>query len=760
MADVDVAYVESSENYGNQNSIYAPIPDCLDYNQPQGVGLVKRLKDAKFYPNGASSIQYGPGDTIRFNINTNDFWDPYSARIRLTVKVPDEIFAEPTTKWDGSIMAACKIANAKCVQLDSSALSYFSNFKYMDMGKDLERIDEADVINCGIKDMTYGKTVRTTKDHEGLGGQVGVNYTNQYFSRVQFLPENSSGADYTQSNNFQGEVVSKTSIRQSYTPTGQKGKGSDGSVAIRCRRSLFFDPTRSYNYTGRQNGINQNAKGDATAGSNTQGAWPDLIAQREFQLKPLPVMHLLYGCPNLGFETIYGDGFSENVNGVTYSVGDGISIPGQPAKNLCNNVYPSDSTDLDDDGGCIEKYGFSNPMPGNFGTTTLEPIYSKEPQRCVRAGVPSVQQILEYTFHVPLPSGIFGAYMQPNNYKMIPMVAFKGLVFELVLSPYAHFTSWSSQDQSNRRYVITGIEIDVQLAEFLDLNVIRATNDSILKGFTLCTQSYDFCTKIAISANNIPPEIQVNKGHDSLRNLYIINLDNAYLSNTMYRKQYRLSMNVTKLQVKVGTDYFPPQAIEGHAGYNYGKRNCYEFYLNLLRSFNKINTMDELAINPHNFAINWRELFVANMLGKVCTNLKPEILADDGKGTYAQGQATDPNRLLGSNTFQSYHAFTANGMQLGYFYENRVIGKAMFGIPLDFINYSNDILSGIRTIDARPISILWECDNTSSSGNLFGAQANPQMGFGYAGNVTAYVFAEYDLILTFNNGEVKSVGRN
>jgi hypothetical protein len=239
-----------------------------------------------------------------------------------------------------------------------------------------------------------------------------------------------------------------------------------------------------------------------------------------------------------------------------------------------------------------------------------------------------------------------------------------------------------------------------------------------------------------------------------MRNLIMTIMADDYKYSSMFRKQYRLSGNLTSLQVKIGTEYYPGAPLRGNAGNNYGKSNNYEFYMNTLKAFNKLNCADELAINPHNMAINWRESLYAYNVGKLLQNYNPGVDPTAYTGASGGPGATDGTRVKGYNTFQSYHAMTVNGSQLGYFYENRVIGKCFFALSFDALNYENTILSGVRTTDAKPFSLLMTYQNSAA------AATTTNYGYTYPGGCTIEVFVEYDLVLSFANGEVRALGRS
>lgn len=679
------------------------LPQSLNYQLPQGVGMPHKLKLARWFPFGNTVGPSSSNDIIRFHVKTNDFWDPYSAYLRLEVEIPIDTLTDSPNAFNHFVAAANDDANMnnmhkKVVQLDGCGQSLIQSMIITEQGNELERIMHYDVIANMIKDMSYGRTIRTTKDHEGLGGQIGTNFTNNVTAMKRF---SEMSMDHDANQNL-----------AAYN-------------AILARPTAYFNPMVNYNRMRppRTNNINAMTGNAANNGlfddwglvnAYLDTVWPYqnrpmtsaavADAQGATGNGPFVPLNMLHGCPNLGFETYYGAGF----------------VTGAPnnSNTLANSAYPGD-------GNNVGQFGYINPFPANFGTTTFEPMFSAQRQRCIHNGVPDCQPLNKITLYLPLMSGIFGCLMQPNNYKLIPMVAFKDLIFEFQFNPYAFFTSWSDTNYSSRKYRINACELHCELAEFMDLTVIRATNEALRNGFTLATQSYYMGPIYNFSQNNLPPTIQINLGFDSLRSIYMVILAGDYLRNSMYRKHYRLSGNITSFQLKIGTDYYPSLPIKGHAGCNYGSNNNYEFYIHMLKSFGKLTTGEELAVNPHNFAINWRETYMAEKDSK--TNA---------------GAIRAPNDPAGTS-YNNPSLFVMTGAQLSFFFENRIIGKAIFGLDLDSLNYENAILSGIRTTDAKPFEILLDKDTSSY----------------YDGNSIIHIICYYDSVISFVNGEVKALGK-
>lgn len=88
-------------------------------------------------------------------------------------------------------------------------------------------------------------------------------------------------------------------------------------------------------------------------------------------------------------------------------------------------------------------------------------------------------------------------------------------------------------------------------------------------------------------------------------------LSNEYQQYSFCRKQFRLSNNITSMQIKFNADYYPSQPITGNAGnpqYLDTTGDNWDFYQQLLLSNNYLfNTNFPCPkINQKNFAVNGR----------------------------------------------------------------------------------------------------------------------------------------------------------
>lgn len=342
-----------------------------------------------------------------------------------------------------------------------------------------------------------------------------------------------------------------------------------------------------------------------------------------------------------------------------------------------------------------------NPAFCNMGG---EPFFSKTvQQRYMKNGFVTADYVTEATFFIPLMSGIFGGLVHPANYKLIPMKYFKELVFEFQFNPHFLFSSWFSKNNAVRNYQVKNLVMHATLTEIKDQGVLDRIDAEYQQGIQIPYQSWYLGPLYPITNGVVPPTVQINLGFESLRNVLFCFLPNDHTANSAARKQYRLSMGINRAQLKISTDYYPQLAIEGNGGNNLGPQTNYQFLRYLYKAFNKHMNPQSCSINPHNFSVNCR--------------------------------AFDPN---------STDASVTGVKQLGFFEENRVIGKAVYAIPLDSINYTNELLGGVDTTIARPFEIHLGYDSSRV----------------FTRPVTMYTFCQFDGILNISPNGISTMGKS
>lgn len=562
--------------------------NALNYDNISKPIFPHKLKQWEWTPVGTFNNTLSAGDTVRFNIASKDFWDPYSAMLEIQVDISGN-----------TLLANDTVFRNKVVQLDSSASSFFSSYVATCNGKEIERLNNYDILAAFLKDMSYDVNERAKKDYEGNGG-ISANQFPAPVNTAFSLPINNNG------------------VRQPFTYYKPEGDACS-----------YIDTNT------RQNA--QYQTGTATDVYYTTINHSTLNSQQSFQ----PYSSSTNVCYNGGNDTKeYYTNWADTA---------ASAINHDPASVGCNQPY--------------------NPI---FSSTAFEPTMSQTvPTRYLKSGFIKVDPIQTLTFQVPFLSSFFGCLMPPQSYKLIPLKYLPDLTFEFTFNPHALFTSFFSNNNSSRNYTIKKFSIRSELVEITDPGMMDQIEGEYQKGIRLNSQAWFYGPNYNITQGAIPTTLQINLGFSSLRNVFFMFMPNDHTINSAFRKQYRLSMAITSMQLKVGTNYYPQQPIIGNGGTNIGAINNNEFVKYLNKAFGKhCGAGSGGVVNQHNFAINCRE--------------------------------ADPTSTA--------TMFTTD-KQMNYFMENRVIGKAVYAIPLDALNYEQKGGSGIDTTFTKPFEILLTYDN-------------------------------------------------
>lgn len=336
------------------------------------------------------------------------------------------------------------------------------------------------------------------------------------------------------------------------------------------------------------------------------------------------------------------------------------------------------------------------------------------------------------SFSVPFLSGILGA-LQPNaGFKLIPMECFPNITIEILVSAYTFFTSGYCNTDTNapgnlpaRKWEIRRWELvtDQYLFPAEITNIVLARYKA---GETLYFHSHSFMLgpTYTVTKNLVPNTISVNLGFDSLKAILLVYVPTDFESYSTCRRQYRLSMNITKLQAKIGMDYYPNISALANGGNlapltknanTQWQRPNAEYVIGLYKTFGKYNDVDgDSFINQVNFAVNQRPWNPDNYKGQ-----------------------TAPDR--DGNTYQE--CFGQRGWPLVH--ENRCIGKAIYALDLETLNRTQSLLSGINTTSIKPFDISLECVSTD----------------GFQGNALQLLFNWYDFVVAVNTAGCTVVGR-
>ena len=167
-------------------------PIVLDYSRAKPLGYRAIQKLTRFFPLTALPNT----DIVRFVINSNGYWDPYSSYLRFTVQIKNQDTTTPLTKN----------GNKNRIQLDNSASSLIQTMSFVQNGVEIERIDRYEVLASILHDMFYSQEQRNQRLHEGFGlglPESSTCSTNDYELLVTpgtgAKNPNSSGIAYTDS---------------------------------------------------------------------------------------------------------------------------------------------------------------------------------------------------------------------------------------------------------------------------------------------------------------------------------------------------------------------------------------------------------------------------------------------------------------------------------------------------------------------------------------------------------------------------------
>ena len=137
------------------------IPPGLNYADIKPEAIENQIRIIKYTP--ISTIQQAqPNDVIRFHLQGNGFYDPYSAYLRVEVDFGDlGAYADNNGAFSGKF-------------LDRSAHSLFNRLVIRSQGTELERIEDYDVVSAMINDMIYSSEQRMLHHYEGFAQTTAV----------------------------------------------------------------------------------------------------------------------------------------------------------------------------------------------------------------------------------------------------------------------------------------------------------------------------------------------------------------------------------------------------------------------------------------------------------------------------------------------------------------------------------------------------------------------------------------------------------
>jgi hypothetical protein len=339
------------------------------------------------------------------------------------------------------------------------------------------------------------------------------------------------------------------------------------------------------------------------------------------------------------------------------------------------------------------------------------------------------------SFSIPILSGFLGTLMPTTSYKLIPMSAFPNLTIEMQMSPWAMFTSGYCNSNANsinyqpaRKYTISRFEL-VTNQYIFPADIENIVMQRFRAGESLYFHTHSFLEGpvYSITDNVVPGVVQINLGFDSLKALLWMYIPQDYQTYSWCRRNYRVSHNITKVQAKIGMDYYPSipslsnagnlAPLQAQSNFQWQRSNN-EFVIEVYKAFGIYNDMmEDTFLSPQNMAVNNRVYDPDNYLGQPVNS---------------------------RNGYAYRECFNQYGWPLVH--ENRCVGRSVFAIDLESLTQDKNILSGINTTSIKPFEIYQEYVNDSR--------------FTFKGQTQLVPFCWYDMIIAVNPRGVSVVGRS
>lgn len=324
----------------------------------------------------------------------------------------------------------------------------------------------------------------------------------------------------------------------------------------------------------------------------------------------------------------------------------------------------------------------------------------------VKSGLACYEQSTHATFNIPLLCPLFGVLAEHG--KLLPMKLLDGLEFEFLINPFAFFavsggsspnearlatsrvqygvgTTATSTNIARNGWGISKFELSVELSYPDTQTTSQIYNNLNSSGFHLDFKTWFLGPKIKYAAgSSLNNTIQINNGFNSLIMIAFYFQPADYEIYNHCRKHKRISQNLTSIQLRLGSEYFPSLPIVGHGGNlrpdytsSINKGTYLEFYTNTMKAFGKYFGNNETTLlNPTNFTLNTIGYDPAN---NTCLPTAPKD----------------------------------NVMGMPLYWENQCIPRCLYAIDLEKFDNETSVNSGWNTVNSRPFDLLLSNDNGS-----------------------------------------------
>lgn len=723
------------------------IPKHVNYNQLKPLGYPATVKPTVFSSNNNLIAMH---ETVDIRINSKGFWDPYSCMIHMIVDFEDD-----SNEAD------------KIQQIDNSASSFVNELVIDCASVELERIREYDILAAMLNDMAYSPGTKSGRSGiEGMGFNITPNIK---VANNQFITKSWSTLK-----------VSETKMNADAVVTNHKVVGFNNS-------EMFFDIEEYFD---------QLSKLKTTDAETKIVLYPDQYAPSTRGCREMDGTRKI---PSILDQYTDLDIFSTPLLPLLRCLDDEKEIEGSEEATSTSTLIKKYFNRIDkgllthnNTFGCEN---WNNRFPSfnerldcpQLSNNNWEPMFSTTvSQNCIANGRLAGSTICVGDFTVPLLSGLFGVLMPSDDYKYIPIFAFKDLNLRFNLNPFACHTSGYDDTykcdnenafntlykvrmgaQLKRLWKFRKFEINVDILLF-DYSIEQIIQNQLMNGIVFHTHSWIQGPQYLLSNTNEANQTwHINCAFESLKALFWVFIPKDYDKYSFCRKNYRLSNNLAKYQIRIGIDYYPSIPVEGDAGanamfssLNYSQTNL-PFVNGLWKSMNKFNDINhECSINSTNFAVNQRfydvtntdPLFAAscfNMYDKLPDPTTAIIAWDDGITLGEENKKVDmieeKSLKLDKDNFVGFrNTETACGFPL--YHENRCVGKAIYGIGLESMANDGSVISGVNTKNFTP----FEVNMTTTTDPIDPLFDRPR---------TLYFFCFYDMLLQIKGNSFTVLGR-
>lgn len=163
-----------------------------------------------------------------------------------------------------------------------------------------------------------------------------------------------------------------------------------------------------------------------------------------------------------------------------------------------------------------------------------------------------------------------------------------------------------------RKWLITQIQWNLHIYTFGDQRVQQYIKASLTKPLQITATGYALVSQFQLPNGQVVRNSwPIGCQYQDLCQIYCVFIPNDYQTKTFCRKHFRISNNITSMQIKLDTNFYPTQPIVGNAGNPQAVDSTgdnWPFYQLLLLSSNRLFSTNHPMpkINPRNFAINQR----------------------------------------------------------------------------------------------------------------------------------------------------------